>query len=150
MPVQRITPTIAIGAQPTEAELEALKGEGFVGVVNLRSEGEEEPAFDPSVEGEIVRALGMDYLHREVASAALTEQTVDEIDRFLENHAPGKVLVHCRKGKWSAALVLLLQAKAQGWPPSEIFEKGRAMGLTVEGLLRSAVETYLARVHRGD
>ena len=64
-----ITPTITIGDQPTEADLEQLKHEGYVGVVNLRNPGEPEQPMSPQAEGETVRALGMDYLHYGVGGA---------------------------------------------------------------------------------
>ncbi len=66
---QSITPTITIGDQPTEADLEQLKHEGYVGVVNLRNPGEPEQPMSPQAEGEKVRTLGMDYLHYGVGGA---------------------------------------------------------------------------------
>ena len=37
-----VTPAITVGDQPTEADLSALKAEGYVGVINLRNAGEPE------------------------------------------------------------------------------------------------------------
>jgi uncharacterized protein (TIGR01244 family) len=138
-----ITPSITIGDQPSAGDLQGLKDEGYVGVINLRNEGEPEQPLSPAAEGERVRALGMDYLHYGVSSAPLSEQGVNAVLEFLDSHATGKVLAHCRKGGRAAALVLLHQAKAQGWQPDEVVAKGQAMGLTVEGGLRTLVENYL-------
>jgi hypothetical protein len=44
------------------------------------------------------------------------------------------------------ALVLIQQARAQGWTSEEAIAKGRAMGLAVDGQLQTMVESYL----RGD
>jgi uncharacterized protein (TIGR01244 family) len=138
-----ITPNITIGDQPSAVDLKSLKNEGYVGVVNLRNDGEPEQPLSTTAEGEQVRALGMDYLHYGVGSAPLTEQGVSSVLDFLDSHASGKVLAHCRKGGRAAALVLLHQAKANGWKPDEVFARGQAMGLSVEGGLRTLVENYL-------
>ena len=138
-----ITPEITIGDQPTEADLSALKAEGYVGVVNLRNDGEPEQPLGIAAEGETARALGLDYLHYGVGAAPLSESGVGSVCDFLDAHASGKVLVHCRKGGRAAALVLLHRAKAENWSPDEAFAKGRALGLDVDGGLRNLVENYL-------
>jgi uncharacterized protein (TIGR01244 family) len=140
-----ITPTITIGDQPTEADLEQLKGEGYVGVVNLRNPGEPEQPMSPQAEGAKVRALGMDYLHYGVGGVPLADPGVTEVCDFVDRHAQGsqKVLVHCRKGGRAVALLLIQQARAQKWNAEETIDKGKAMGLEVDGGLRTMVEAYL-------
>ncbi len=139
-----ITPGITIGDQPTEVDLAALKDEGYVGVVNLRNDGEPEQPLGTAAEGEKVRGLGLDYLHYGVGSAPLSESGVASVCDFLDRHAgAGKVMVHCRKAGRAAALVLLYQAKVHNWPPEQAMAQGKAMGLEVDGGLRTLVETYL-------
>lgn len=146
-----ITPSIVIADQPTEADLSALKEAGFVGVVNLRNDGEPEQPLSTAAEGDRVRAAGLDYLHMGVGSAPLQETKVDEVCRFLDEHTKeGKVLVHCRKGGRAAAVVLLYEALKEGWMPSEAPAKGKAMGLEVDGGLRTLVETYLDDHRKAD
>lgn len=140
---QQITPEIAVGDQPTAADLEQLKQEGYLGVVNLRHGGEPEQPLDPAAEGERVRDLGMDYLHQGVGGQPLSAELVGAVSTFLDEHAGTKVLVHCRKGGRAAALVLLHLARSEGWPAAEALERGRRMGLAVEGGLRAIVEQYL-------
>ncbi|MCA1685457.1 MAG: protein tyrosine phosphatase family protein [Planctomycetia bacterium] len=138
-----ITPAITIGDQPTENDLKALKGEGYVGVINLRNDGEPEQPLGTSAEGEKAKALGLDYLHYGVGSAPLTEDAVSAVCQFLDGHAGGKTLVHCRKGGRAAALVLLYKAAAENWSPDEAVARGNTLGLAVDGGLRTLVETYL-------
>lgn len=138
-----VTPKITVADQPTDADLAALKGQGYVGVVNLRNDGEPEQPLSTTAEGEQVRAQGLDYLHYGVGSAPLTEQGVNSVCDFLDTHASGKVLVHCRKGGRAVALVLLHQAKANHWTPDEAIDKGRSIGLMVDGGLKTLVENYL-------
>ncbi len=136
-----ITPRITIGDQPSETDLARLKAEGYAGVVNLRNDGEPEQPLSTSAEGEKVRALGMDYLHVGVGGSPLTETGVHAVCDFIDAHS--KVMVHCRKGGRAAALVLIHQAKANGWTAAEAAARGRGLGLEVNGGLRAIVENYM-------
>jgi uncharacterized protein (TIGR01244 family) len=140
-----VTAAITVGDQPTEADLEALAREGFTGVVNLRNDGEPDQPLNAVAEGEKVRALGMDYLHYGVGAAPLTASGVTGVCDFIDQHAQGscKVLVHCRKGGRAIALLLIQQAHANNWNAQEVFAKGKAMGLEVDGGLKTLVESYL-------
>jgi uncharacterized protein (TIGR01244 family) len=146
MQVERpITGAITIGDQPTEEDLARLRGEGYTGVVNLRNPGEPEQPLSPTAEGEEVRSRGMDYLHYGVGAAPLSQDGVRSVCDFVDRHTEEgkKVLVHCRKGGRAAALVLIQQARANKWKPEEALARGKAMGLEVDGGLRTLVETYL-------
>ena len=140
-----VTTTITIGDQPTEADLEQLKQEGYVGVVNLRNDGEPEQPLSTTEEGNRVRALGMKYLHYGVGAAPLSEPGVTGVCDFVDEHAQGtdKVLVHCRRGPRAIALLLLQQARANHWGVEEVFTKGKALGLEIDGGLKMLVESYL-------
>jgi uncharacterized protein (TIGR01244 family) len=144
------TRAITIGDQPTEADLEQLKQEGYTGVVNLRNDGEPEQPLSTSAEAEVVRKLGMDYLHYGVGAAPLSEPGVNAVCDFVDQHTagPSKVLVHCRKGGRAVALVLLQQARANKWTADEAVEKGKAMGLAVDGGLKTMVENYLRQTNQ--
>jgi uncharacterized protein (TIGR01244 family) len=147
MNVKRVvTSTLTVGDQPTEADLEELKREGYVGVVNLRNDGEPEQPLGTAEEGNKVRALGLDYLHYGVGSAPLSERGVTAVCDFIDQHAQGsaKVLVHCRKGGRAVAMLLLQQARANKWSAQEVFAKGKAMGLEIDGGLKTLVESYLS------
>jgi uncharacterized protein (TIGR01244 family) len=143
--MRAVTPAIAIGDQPSEADLAELKKQGFSGVVNLRNDGEPDQPLNPSQEGEKARAAGLDYLHYGVGAAPLSESGVTSVCEFIEQHAQGanKVLVHCRRGPRAVALVLLQQARANKWTASEVVAKGKAMGLEVDGGLKMLVENYV-------
>jgi uncharacterized protein (TIGR01244 family) len=140
---RQITPEIAIADQPTAADLETLKQEGYLGVVNLRHPGEPDQPLEPAAEGQKVRELGMNYLHQGVGGQPLSEEAVAAVGTFLDEHAGSKVLVHCRKGGRAAALVLLHLARSEGWSAAEAVTRGRQLGLEVEGGLRAVVEQYL-------
>ncbi|APW60792.1 beta-lactamase hydrolase domain-containing protein [Paludisphaera borealis] len=139
-----ITDRITIADQPEASDLADLKKEGYVGVVNLRNDGEPEQPLSVDEEGTKVRALDMAYLHFGVGSAPLADPGVVEVCDFIDRLTDeGKVLVHCRKGGRAAALVLLQQARAGGWKADEALAKGEAEGLRLDGGLKTKVEDYL-------
>ncbi|WP_165222426.1 beta-lactamase hydrolase domain-containing protein [Aquisphaera insulae] len=140
-----VTPSITIADQPSAEELLDCRNEGFVGVVNLRHDGEPEQPLNTSAEGEHVRSSGMEYLHYGVGGRPLADPGVSDVCDFIDRLTAdgGKVLVHCRKGARAAALVLIQQARANGWSPAEALAKAPAMGLNVDGPLRILVADYL-------
>lgn len=144
MNVRPVTEDIAIAGQPSSADLQALREEGYSGVVNLRNDGEPEQLLSTADEGAQVRSLGMDYLHYGVGGRPLDAAGVQAVCDFIDQHAgSGKVLVHCYKGGRAAALVLLHQARAQGWSPDEIFDRSAALGITLDPGLKMLVQRYL-------
>lgn len=144
MQAKTITPKISIAGQPTEADLQGLKAEGYEAVLNLRTPGEPEQPLSPDEVGQKVREQGLEYLHHGiVGNRPLAEQGIESALKFLDDHADKRVLVHCRRGGRAAALVLIQQARAQGWSSDEALEKGKAMGLDLKGSLRALVEKYL-------
>ncbi len=142
-----VTATIYIGDQPSEDDLLECRDQGIAGVVNLRHDREPEQPLSTVAEGEKVRVLGMDYLHHGVGGAPLADPGVTEVCDFIDRHceAGSKVLVHCRKGGRAMALVLIQQARANGWTAEEAVARGKAMGLEVDGQLRTMVEDYLRK-----
>ena len=143
-------PGITIADQPSEDELRALKDQGYTGVVNLRHDGEPEQPLSTSEEGTKVQAMGLDYVHYGVGGGPLTAEGVASVCSFLDRHASGKVLVHCRKGARAAALVLVHEAKAKKWSADEAVAKGHEVGLDIDGGLRLLVEHYLQAHPGGD
>ncbi len=144
--MRAVTTKIAIGDQPTEADLAELKKEGFTGIINLRNDGEPEQPMNTTQEGEKARVLGLEYLHYGVGAAApLSEKGVTDVCDFIDRHGQErkKVLVHCRRGPRAIALVLLQQARANKWSAAEVVAKGKAIGLEVDGGLKMLVESYL-------
>ena len=142
---REITPGVTIADQPTRADLETLKAAGYVGVVNLRQDGEPEQPIGVADEGRMATELGLAYHHLGVGSPGLDPGQVAAFCDFVDQQAAngGKVLVHCRKGGRAAALVLVQQARAQGWSADEAAAKGLAIGLEVDGGLRTLAETQI-------
>ena len=138
--IRPITPTIAIGDQPSAAELQSLPVEGYVAIVNLRNDGEPDQPLSTAAEGEQARSFGMQYHHYGVGGRPLDAASVQAVCDFIDQHsAAGKVLVHCRKGPRAAAIVLVQQARANGWSADEAIEHGATMGLAVDHNMRAMI-----------
>jgi uncharacterized protein (TIGR01244 family) len=120
-----------------------LKELGYAAVVNLRNDGEPEQPLSPQAEARVVESTGLEYLHVGVGGQPLGSEGVDRVLDLLDRHADEKVLVHCRSGGRAAALVLIYQAKHNGWSNADAIEKGRLLGLDVKGNLQMMVDQYL-------
>jgi len=139
-----ITDRITIADQPAKEDLARFRAEGYVGVVNLRNDGEPEQPMDVAGEGREAEALGLAYHHLGVGGPPLSDPGVAEACDFIDREsAKGKVLVHCRKGGRAAAIVLIQQAKANGWTAAEAIAKGREAGLALDPPLQAKVQAYL-------
>ena len=84
--------------QPSMKDFEELKKEGFVAVINLRSEKEEN--YDQARESDKIKELKMAYEH--VAfdkDAELSDELIKEITSKVSMYKKkGKVLIHCSSG----------------------------------------------------
>ena len=87
-----ITPLITIGDQPTEDDLKSLKDEGYVGLVNLRNDGEPEQPLGTAAEGERARALGLDYLHYGVGADSPKRYLFPPVQKLFQMHVEGREL----------------------------------------------------------
>ena len=140
-----VRPDLEIAGQPTLEDLEALKLEGFTGLVNLRRDGEPDQPIDPAAEAELAARIGLDAIHLPVGGAPIDAATVAALDAFLDRHKDGRVLIHCKQGGRAAGLALIHLARSQGWPPEDAIERARAQGLTLPTPVRALVEDFLSR-----
>jgi protein tyrosine phosphatase (PTP) superfamily phosphohydrolase (DUF442 family) len=109
-----LTDDIAIGPQPSEADLQTIRSRGFRGVVDLR---EEAPAA-----GEQIRALDLDYMRAPIVEgAAPTVDELYEITGWATAHilAGGPVFVYCREGRGRSAMVAVACLVKLGLPLAE-------------------------------
>lgn len=65
----KISERISVGGQPTEDDLKLLKAEGFVGIINLRRDGEQNQPLSPAEQGFAAAAAGLKYFNIPVNSA---------------------------------------------------------------------------------
>lgn len=129
--------------QPTEEDLQEIKQQGFQSVVNLRTAGEDDLPFSPQEEGEIVKELGMQYLHLPVSRENLDSE---KVDRFRQETAelPQPILVHCHTGRRSGAFVMMDVASREGMSGEKTVQKAQDMGFKCDvPHLEEFVENYV-------
>ena len=115
------------GAQPTPAELAAVKQEGVRTVINLRAPSEPTD-YDEAAEA---ARLGLRYVSLPIAGAAdLDRERVREFGSLLDDaRKEGGVLVHCASSNRVGALVALDAMLNRGQPLDTALAHGRAAGL---------------------
>lgn len=123
----KLNEQLTVGAQPSEAQLQDLKAQGFQSVVNLRTEGEEEQPLSPQQEGEKAGALGLNYLNIPVSSEQMQPEQVDEFRRKLGD-LPAPVYVHCKSGMRAGAFSMMHLAVEGGRTGEETIKQAMQMG----------------------
>lgn len=131
--------------QPTQEDFSEIKQQGFQTVVNLRTAGEDDMPVSPQEEGEIVKELGMEYLHLPVSRENLD---AERVDRFRQATAelPQPILVHCHTGRRSGAFVMMDVAVKEGISGEKTVQKAKDMGFKCDvPRLEEFVENYVDR-----
>lgn len=134
---------VTIGAQPSEAELNALANDGFKTVINLRHDGEDMMPLPPEAEGAVVEQAGLAYRHVPVS---MKDADASLVDRFREvlHEAEKPAFVHCKLGKRAGAMVMMDVAAKAGWSGDETLRKAGEMGFECDNeKLASFVRGYV-------
>ncbi len=139
----KINENVTVGAQPSEAELKELAGDGFKTVINFRTDGEDEQPLSPDAEGDAVEKAGMTYLHVPVSMKSMGPETVDQFrEKFPK--LPTPVFAHCKSGKRAGAMVMMHMACEQGMSGQQTLDKAEEMGFECEQPeLRDFVKSYV-------
>lgn len=113
IPNHRVTgDDVVTGGQPTEDQLRAASGEGFLAVVNLATAAS--PGALPDEAG-TVRALGMEYHHIPVDWESPTAGDLAAFERVLLGLRGRKTLVHCAANYRATAFYSLFAQRRLGW-----------------------------------
>ena len=115
-----------IGPQPSEGDLRQARLEGIKTVIDLRL-----PSETPTPNAELVARSGLDYVNIPVNKASLSSDQVDALDRAMQDK-DGPFLLHCASGVRAATLLVLSQARQNGWTAQRAFQEARAMGFNLE------------------
>lgn len=115
-----------IGPQPTEGDLSQAKLDGIKTVIDFRM-----PSEPPTLNAELVARSGLDYVNIPVNKASLLTGQIDDLERVMRDR-DGPFLLHCASGARAATLLVLSQARQNGWPARRAFQEARAMGFDLE------------------
>lgn len=117
---------LLIGGQPEPEHLEQARDAGVRTVINLRSNDD----FDDWVPAQLLRDLGMLYIHIPVGEAGdLNPDSVAAFDRALQAKGEDPALVHCASGNRVGAMYALRAAWIQGEDKEDALAIGREHGL---------------------
>ena len=101
---------IATAGQPTRQELAAVAGAGYQAVINLHT------SSDLPDEGEVVRALGLEYVHINVPWEHPERSHLERFFAAMEARQEQRLFVHCAANKRVSAFMALYRIHRQGWP----------------------------------
>ncbi|MBO9543394.1 TIGR01244 family sulfur transferase [Caulobacter sp.] len=131
---RRVTESLSVSPQVTEADMARAATEGFVLVINNRPDGEDPSQPSSAVIEAAARAAGLDYLHVPVRGGPTQEQ-VDAVRAAVEA-ADGPVLAFCRSGTRSIVTWSIGQALA-GEDRQTLVTQGLQAGYDLSGVLPS-------------
>lgn len=132
-----IGPSLAVAAQPSDADIAAARAAGYRTVVNFRAPGE--PGYVD--ERAAVEAAGMRYVAIPVQGHGATAEHAAALDAVLGASDSGPVLMHCRSGTRATMVWTLWLAKHGGLGADEALARGESAGLS--GDARAAVEKVI-------
>lgn len=141
MQIKRLTDTLSVAPQISEADLATLAGAGFRSVINNRPDGEsaDQPA-SAALAAAAARA-GLAYREIPVVSGQLQDAPVAAFGAALAE-LPAPVLAFCRTGTRSTTLWALDAARVR--PPDEIVQTAAEAGYDLNAL-RPRLEEARAR-----
>ncbi len=88
----KINDQLSTSGQPTAEQFTAIRDAGFDSVINLLPSGHENSLDE---EGDVVRALGLDYTHIPVDFKGPTEQDFADFTAAMQANQGRRIWVHC-------------------------------------------------------
>jgi len=113
---RKLSDLIATSGQPTRNELAAVAQAGYKVVINLHV------STDLPDEGEVVRSLGMEYVHIPVP---WEHPARDHLERFFEAmdaRRDQRLFVHCAANMRVSAFMALYRIHRLGWAEDEALD----------------------------
>jgi uncharacterized protein (TIGR01244 family) len=115
---------VTTAGQPDEAGFKVFADNGYVAVIDLRTEGEDRGLEEASV----VESLGMDYINLPIGRDGITFANAKALQALIKGYDQ-PVLVHCGSANRVGALFALSEF-LESEDAEAALEAGRAAGLT--------------------
>jgi protein tyrosine phosphatase (PTP) superfamily phosphohydrolase (DUF442 family) len=110
---------LSSSGMPKPEQLKEVAGAGVQVVINLATSKSE--GAIPN-EGELVRDLGMKYIHIPVDWNNPTKQNLDDFMRTMDEHQNEQILVHCQANYRASAFVAMDRVLRQGRQADDALE----------------------------
>ncbi|MDB5526507.1 MAG: blh [Rhizobium sp.] len=137
MSLTQITDRLWVSSQPDVEDFKSYRDQGFLSLVNVRPEGEEQSQPGNDVERRASESAGLDYTFIPVSMTSITEADIQAFGRAM-TEASGKVLAHCKSGTRALILYVLGEVIDGRMKDTEVLDYGRKRGFDV-----SMAETWL-------
>jgi protein tyrosine phosphatase (PTP) superfamily phosphohydrolase (DUF442 family) len=111
-----ISPTLATAGQPTRDQFAAIAAAGFAVIINLAAD---DPPHALADEADVVRGLGLDYIHIPVIWTAPTSENLADFFAALARTGDQKRFVHCIANMRVSAFTFLYRVLVEGMTPDE-------------------------------
>lgn len=108
MDLRQLTPDIAVSAQITPEDVDALAQAGFKVLINNRPDAEVGPGLDSESIGMLAEQAGLEYRYIPFTPGEITPQMVSAFSEAMS--LPGPKAAYCRSGNRSTVLWALSQA----------------------------------------
>lgn len=129
---------------PDEAALRKAASAGMMSLVNFRAAGEK-GGLSLEEERRVADSAGLNYLSVPVTSEGLSDETVDDFRRSLDD-LPQPVFLHCGSGKRAGAMTVMALAADKGWDGQSALEEASKRGLDLsEETIGEFVRDYADR-----
>jgi len=116
---------LATAGLPTAEQLHSAAANGFEVVINLAVDNN--PPYSLADEAEIVRSLGLTYIHIPVKFSEPTEQDLLQFCDAMDAHAAQRKFVHCAANKRVSVFIGLYRVIRLGWDPEPAFDLVRSL-----------------------
>jgi protein tyrosine phosphatase (PTP) superfamily phosphohydrolase (DUF442 family) len=117
--------TLATAGLPTEEQLRSVAEHGFEVVINLAVDNN--PPYSLPAEAEIVRSLGLEYVHIPVKFSDPTEQDLLLFCDVMDANFGRNKFVHCAANKRVSVFVGLYRVIRLGWDVEPAFDLVRSL-----------------------
>lgn len=130
MDLRQLTPDIAVSAQITAEDVDALAEAGFKVLINNRPDAEVGPGLDSESIGMLAQQAGLEYRYIPFTPGEITPQMISAFAEAMS--LPGPKAAYCRSGNRSTVLWALSQAHLR--PTDELTEIGARAGYDLSGV----------------
>ena len=139
----RVDAVVACGGATETSALPALKQEGFVSIVNLRTAAEQGANIDAN-RGEAQR-LGLKYYHLPFSPSTPDPGIVDEFLTVVSDVSNRPVYIHCGSANRVGAVWLVKRVLQDGWDIDAATAEAKAIGLSSPALQKFALDYIASR-----
>jgi len=104
-----LTNEISVTGQINKAKLLSARGQGFVSIIDLRPDGEDEDEPDSASIEKAAALLGLQFHYVPVPHGEIPEAAVEGLRQALDD-SPRPVLLYCRSGRRAVRTWALMEA----------------------------------------